>query len=187
MLNSNVALDLKEENGTPYWRTRGADTWNPFKSSNSYTSVFDFTRHTVYSDWTHLQDSTNFTISNEQLILQLEAETIKYVQYKNNIRTSDNPKIVIGGTLNFYHSSGSSGKYYSYGYLEISKDAGLTWEKILNCSRDIALNETNKTYSFNTIVYLDNYANSNCIFRIGIETTKYYKATLTFNTVILIN
>ena len=187
MLNSNVALDLKEDSGTPYWRVRGADTWNPFKSNNTYTDVFDFTRHTIESDWIHLQDSTNFSISNEQIILQLESATIQYVQYKNSIRTSDSPKVILGGTLNFYHSSGSSGKYYSYGYLEISKDDGITWEKILNCSRDIGTNETNKTHSFNVILYLNDYANSNCIFRIGIQTTKYYKATLTFNTLILIN
>ena len=34
MLNSNLPLDLKAEDGTPYWRTRGADTWNPFNKSN---------------------------------------------------------------------------------------------------------------------------------------------------------
>ena len=32
MINSNVALDLKAESGVPYWKARGADTWNPFKS-----------------------------------------------------------------------------------------------------------------------------------------------------------
>lgn len=30
MLNSNVALDLKQVSGVPYWKARGADTWNPF-------------------------------------------------------------------------------------------------------------------------------------------------------------
>ena len=34
MINSNVALDLKQVSGVPYWKARGADTWNPFKTSN---------------------------------------------------------------------------------------------------------------------------------------------------------
>ena len=187
MINSNVALDLKEDSGIPYWRVRGADTWNPFKSNNTSTNVLDFTRQTINSDWIHLQDSTNFSISNEQIILQLESATTQYVQYKNSIKTNESPKVILGGTLNFYHSTGSSGTYYYYGYLEISKDNGITWEKILNCSLNILTNNTNKTNSFNTILYLNDYANSNCIFRIGIQTTKYYKATLTFHTLILIN
>ena len=34
MLNSNVALDLKQVSGVPYWKARGADTWNPFNSDS---------------------------------------------------------------------------------------------------------------------------------------------------------
>ena len=30
MINSNVPLDFKAENGIGYWRVRGADTWSPF-------------------------------------------------------------------------------------------------------------------------------------------------------------
>ena len=43
MLNSNVPLDFKAENGIVYWKLRGADTWSPFKSSGSfkiYTSTW---------------------------------------------------------------------------------------------------------------------------------------------------
>ena len=42
MLNSNVPLDFKAESGKPFWKIRGADTWNPFKSVSSY-DVFQYT------------------------------------------------------------------------------------------------------------------------------------------------
>ena len=32
-------MDFKEEDGVGYWRVRGADTWNPFKSGNSNNGI----------------------------------------------------------------------------------------------------------------------------------------------------
>ena len=43
MLNSNVALDLKAESGVPYWKARGADTWNPFKSGLTVSDMWQYT------------------------------------------------------------------------------------------------------------------------------------------------
>ena len=63
MINSNVGLDLKEESGVPYWKARGADTWNPFKSSGGLTLLTTGSGNTTY-DATGISGYEKLTTDN---------------------------------------------------------------------------------------------------------------------------
>ena len=78
MINSNVPLDLKAEDGMPYWRTRGADTWHPFKNSSMCNvGILDI-------------DGSNFTLSGINTL-----KTNSYVEVVSNECT---------GSFNYNHN-----------------------------------------------------------------------------------
>ena len=64
MINSNVALDLKQVSGTPYWRARGADTWNPFKQTE--VDINDLLPN-GYKQTSHIINRSVVKISNHEL------------------------------------------------------------------------------------------------------------------------
>ena len=57
MINSNVALDLKAESGVPYWKARGADTWNPFINKSAEKTILMLICHQTMTSTTWIQST----------------------------------------------------------------------------------------------------------------------------------
>ena len=83
MLNSNVSLDLKEESGIPYWKARGADTWNPFKKEGMFYSNMP----TIYASEPCVGNYTSGSSTSRTATIKCPrsgAVTIWYISRKND-------------------------------------------------------------------------------------------------------
>ena len=116
MINSNVPLDFTiGEDGQPRWKQRGADTWNPFKSSSgasldNTTLVFSSFLYDTASyivqkagsylvvayghNWDSSSSSTSSTAS-----ISLSDSSVKLVTLADNIRGGDTKKSSGGGSI----------------------------------------------------------------------------------------
>ena len=76
-----MALDLKEVSGVPYWKARGADTWNPFSISGSI-KYYAIASANALSHGTQLTiNETNIPWVTEKKSVSIQETATYYIWY----------------------------------------------------------------------------------------------------------
>ena len=137
MLNSNVPLDFKAESGTVYWKTRGADTWNPFKSGGS---IIDLGTATSI-DLTSYSGYENFTVDN--FIVTFESWTRQEKRtYYDTIQAAAVAVVCNAGSFNVK-------KTYTNGILTITYSGISIYGTAANISAYATVKPSIRTYLIN--------------------------------------
>jgi len=137
---------------------------------DKYPAFIDLLTYTTVDDWS-TDSGLNLTVNEEKIYLSTTSAYRIYttLNKKTPIRSSSRLKLM-GVVTEICYDTNKSG-YQTHGYIEISKNNGVTWTNIF-METATETTETSGTTPFETEIDLSSYDGYECQFRLSTNHTR---------------